>query len=67
MYVNSSSCSLFIVFLSLICYFCLMLKFIKNLVNSPCCGAVEVNPTSNHEIVGSIPDLAQWAKDLVLL
>ena len=24
------------------------------------------NPTRNHEIVGSIPDLAQWVKDLVL-
>ena len=23
--------------------------------------------TSNHEYVGSIPDLAQWVKDLVLL
>ena len=25
------------------------------------------NPTRNHEVVGSIPDLAQWVKDLVLL
>jgi len=24
------------------------------------------NPTKNHEVVGSIPDLAQWVKDLVL-
>ena len=24
------------------------------------------NPTRNHEVVGSIPDLAQWAKDLAL-
>ena len=22
------------------------------------------NPTRNHEVVGSIPDLAQWVKDL---
>ena len=27
------------------------------------CGAVETNPTRNHKIVGSIPDLAQWVKD----
>ena len=24
------------------------------------------NPTSNHEVVGSIPGLTQWVKDLVL-
>ena len=24
------------------------------------------NPTRNHEVVGSIPGLAQWAKDLAL-
>ena len=26
-----------------------------------------MNPTRNHEVVGSIPSLAQWVKDLVLL
>ena len=26
------------------------------------CGAAEVNLTSNHEIAGSNPDLAQWVK-----
>ena len=24
------------------------------------------NPTRNHKVVGSIPDLAQWVKDLAL-
>ena len=34
---------------------------------SSCCGAVEMNPTSNHEVpVGSIPGLTQWVKDLAL-
>ena len=30
------------------------------------CGAGEINPTSNHEVVGSIPGLARWVKDLAL-
>ena len=29
-------------------------------------GAVEMNLTRNHEIMGSIPGLVQWVKDLVL-
>ena len=30
-------------------------------------GSAEMNPTRNHEVVGSIPSLAQWVKDMVLL
>ena len=27
-------------------------------------GAAGMNPTRNHEVVGLLPGLAQWAKDL---
>ena len=30
-------------------------------------GVAETNPTRIHEVVDSIPGLAQWIKDLVLL
>ena len=30
-------------------------------------GPVKTNPTRNHEVVGSIPGLAPWVKDLALL
>ena len=30
------------------------------------CGAAETNLTRNHEVLGLIPGLAQWVKDLVL-
>ena len=36
-------------------------------MRSSSCGAVEMNPPSIHEDTGSIPDLVQWAKDLMLL
>ena len=29
---------------------------------SSCHGAAETNPTRSHEVVGSIPGLAQWVK-----
>ena len=30
------------------------------------CSAVEMNPTRNHEVLGSIPGITQWVKDPVL-
>ena len=30
------------------------------------CGTVKTNPTNKHEVVGSIPGLPQWVKDLAL-
>ena len=43
------------------------LSLVKSEVTgSSCCAAAEMNLTSNHEVVGSIPDLAQWVKDPTL-
>jgi len=36
---------------------------INRLYGVPRRGAEEANPTSNHEVVGSIPGLDQWIKD----
>ena len=41
--------------------------FQHELFRSSLCGSVEMNPTRNHEDVGSIPGLAQWVKDPGLL
>ena len=44
-----------------------VIGLVKNCVcGSSHCGAGATNPTSNHEVSGLIPGLAQWVKDLVL-
>ena len=37
---------------------------LKNYSGSSRHGAVEMNPTRNHEVAGLTPGLAQWVKDL---
>ena len=42
-------------------------NFLKHTdIGNSCCGTAEMNPTRNHEVVGSIPGLPQWVKDLAL-
>ena len=38
----------------------------KRGVGSSRSGSAETNSTSNEEVAGSIPGLAQWVKDVVL-
>ena len=45
----------------------LVIALINNSKVRSCCGSAETNPTRNHEVVASIPDLAQWVKDPALL
>ena len=43
-------------------------QWVKNpTAGSSCHGTAEPNLTRNHEVVGPIPGLAQWVKDLALL
>ena len=38
----------------------------RRALRSSHCGSVEMNPIRNHEVVGSIPGLAQWIKNQAL-
>ena len=40
--------------------------FQKSANGSSHCGAVEMNPTLNHEVAGLIPGLVQWVGNSVL-
>ena len=43
-------------------------RFLKKLkIGSSHRGTVEINPTRNHEVTGSVPGLAQWVEDPELL
>ena len=39
----------------------------NNFIRRSCCGTAEMNLTSIQKVAGSIPSLAQWVKDPVLL
>ena len=43
------------------------MQLIQDTSRSSCCGDVEMNLNSFHEIVGLIPGLAQWSGDPALL
>ena len=40
---------------------------LRSKIESSHLGVGETNPTRNHEVASSIPGLAQWVKDKVLL
>ena len=44
--------------------FAMSLNELKGQLRSSRCGAVEMNPTNNHEDAGRIPGLAELVKDL---
>ena len=56
---------------TLISMWCILLNWDDNVNNritrSSRRGTAETNPTRSHEVSGSIPGLAQWVEDLVLL
>ena len=41
-------------------------SYLEHYQRSSCGGAVETNLIRNHEVLGSIPGLNQWVKDLAL-
>ena len=52
------------------CNMSLLSKFfltVKNYIGVPMVAQWLANPTRNDEVAGSIPALARWVKDLVLL
>ena len=49
-----------------ICCECGLKRKKKNFIGFPVLVQWLMNPTRNHRVVGSIPGLAQWVKDLVL-